>query len=273
MIKIGDFSKLARVSIKALRYYDEIGLLKPVQVDQFTGYRYYSTSQLPHLTRIIALKDMGLSLEDIARLLEENVSISHILDLLHVKQSEIKNRLEEESLRLTRVEEWLKQVEKEGKMPDYEIVLKKTVPQKVVSIRTTLPSYGDTGKLFNKLAPYVFQIGGQMIGPPFEIIHDEEFKEKDVDVEVAFPVAVNVPAKGEFKCYDLSGYDHVATTIHKGSYDTIPSAYNALMRWIEANGYQVAGPSREIYFTDPSTGVPPSEYVTEVQFPVEKSKK
>jgi DNA-binding transcriptional MerR regulator len=75
MIKIGDFSKLARVSIKALRYYDEIGLLKPVSVDQYTGYRYYSTSQLPRLIRIIALKDMGLSLEEIAKLLGENFSV------------------------------------------------------------------------------------------------------------------------------------------------------------------------------------------------------
>ncbi len=272
MLKIGDFSKLARVSVKALRYYDEIGLLKPVSVDQFTGYRYYSTSQLPRLTRIIALKDMGLSLEEIARLLQEDISISHILDLLHIKQGEIKERLEEESLRLTRVEEWLKQVEKEGKMPDYEVVLKKAPLQKVVSIRATLPSYSATGQLFGKLVPYIFQVGGQMIGPPLEIIYDEEFKEKDVDVEVAFPVAADVPSKGEFKCYDLKGYEHMATTIHKGSYNSVSGAYNALMRWIEANGYQITGPSREIYFTDPNSGVPPSEYVTEVQVPVEKVK-
>ncbi len=273
MLKIGDFSKLARVSIKALRYYDEIGLLKPVKIDQFTGYRYYETSQLSRLTRIIALKDMGLSLDEIARLLKENVSISHILDLLHIKQSELKGRLEQEAARLTRVEEWLKQVEKEGKMPDYEIVLKKVPSQKVIAIRATLPGgYGETGQLFDKLMPYVFQLRAQMIGPPIEIIYDEEFKETDVDVEVAVPVASIVPAKGEFKSYELPGYNQMATTIHKGSYDTVSAAYAALMKWIEANGYQVAGPSREIYFTDPHSGVAPNEYVTEVQFPVVKKK-
>jgi len=88
MLKIGDFSKLARVTIKALRYYDELGLLKPVKVDEFTGYRYYSASQLTQLYRIMALKDMGLSLEEISRLLRNNVSIDHILDLLHTKQIE-----------------------------------------------------------------------------------------------------------------------------------------------------------------------------------------
>jgi effector-binding domain-containing protein len=273
MLKIGDFSKLARVSIKALRYYDEIGLLKPVRIDQFTGYRYYETSQLPRLTRIIALKDMGLSLYEIARLLKENVSISHILDLLHIKQGELKERLEQEAARLTRVEEWLKQVEKEGKMPDYEIVLKKVPSQKVVAIRATLPGgYGETGRLFDKLMPYVFQSRAQMIGPPIEIIYDEDFKETDVDVEVAIPVASIVPAQGEIKSYELPGYDRMATTIHKGNFDTVSAAYAALMKWIEASGYQVAGPSREIYFTDPHSGVAPNEYVTEVQFPVEKAK-
>ena len=85
--------------------------------------------------RIVALKEMGLSLEEIARLLKENVSIVHILDLLHTKQEEQKRKLEVETERLKRVEEWLIQVEKEGKMPNYEIVIKKIAPLKVVSIR------------------------------------------------------------------------------------------------------------------------------------------
>jgi DNA-binding transcriptional MerR regulator len=88
MLKIGDFSRFAHVSLKALRYYDELGLLKPVKVDEFTGYRCYSASQLAQLQCIVALKDMGLSLEEIARLLKDDVSIAHVLDLLHIKQEE-----------------------------------------------------------------------------------------------------------------------------------------------------------------------------------------
>jgi effector-binding domain-containing protein len=271
MLKIGDFSKLARVTVKALRYYDELGLMKPVKVDEFTGYRYYSASQLTQLYRIIALKDMGLSLEEISRLLQENVSIIHILDLLHIKQSEQKQKLEEEAERLRRVEEWLIQVEKEGKMPDYEIVIKKTPSQKVVSIREILPNYSATGQLFQKIAPYIFKSGSQIAGPPMLIIYDEGYKEKDVDVEVAFPVARDVPSKGDFKCREVSGYDQMATTIHKGSYETVGCAYSALGKWIGTNGYQIIGPCREIYFTDPSSGTPPNEYVTEIQFPVAKA--
>ncbi len=271
MLKIGDFSKLARVTVKALRYYDELGLLKPAKVDQFTCYRYYSASQLPHLYRLIAMKDMGLSLEEISRLQQENVSIAHILDLLHTKQSDLKQKLDAEAERLRRVEEWLIQIEKEGKMPDYEIVLNKTSPQNVVAIREILPNYSATGKLFQKIAPYIFRSGSQITGPPMSIIYDEGFKEKDVDVEVAFPIAKDVPSKGEFKCKELPGCDQMATTIHKGKYETVGGAYSALGKWIEANGYQIIGPCREIYFTDPSSGTPPSEYVTEIQLPVGKA--
>ena len=271
MLKIGDFSKLARVTVKALRYYDELGLLKPVSVDQFTGYRYYSTGQLTQLHRIVAMKDMGLSLEEISRLLEEDVSIAHILDLLHVKQEEQKQKLEVETERLRRVEEWLIQVEKEGKMPDYEIVIKKIAPLKVVSIRQIMPNYSATGQLFQKIAPYVYRSGSQMIGPPMLIIYDEGFKEKDVDLEVAFPIAKDVPSKGEFKCRELPGYEQMAATIHKGAYDSVGGAYTALGKWIETNGYQIIGPCREIYFTDPRSGTPPNEYVTEIQFPVSKA--
>ena len=270
MLKIGDFSKLTRVTVKALRYYDELGLLKPVSVDQFTGYRYYSTGQLTQLHRIVAMKDMGLSLEEISRLLEDNVSIAHILDLLHVKQEEQKQKLEVEKERLRRVEEWLIQVEKEGKMPDYEIVIKKIAPLKVVSIRKIMPNYSATGQLFQKIAPYVYRSGSPMTGPPMLLMYDEGFKEKDVDLEVAFPVAKDVPSKGEFKCQELPGYEQMVTTIHKGTYDSVGSAYTSLGKWIETNGYQIIGPCREIYFTDPRSGTPPNEYVTEIQFPVAK---
>jgi effector-binding domain-containing protein len=269
MLKIGDFSRFARVSVKTLRYYDELGLLKPVKVDEFTGYRYYSATQLTQLHRISAMKDMGLSLEEIARLLKDDVSISYILNLLHIKQEEQKRKLEAEAERLLRVEEWLAEVEKGGKMPKFEIVIKKIASQKVLSVREIIPDYSHIGELFQKMESYLKKSGTQMTGPPLAIYYDEVFKEKDVDVEVAFPIAKDVPSKGEFKCKELPGYDQMATTIHKGAYNTIGTAYTALGKWIEVNGYQISGPCREIYMTDPSK-TKPSEYVTEVQFPVTK---
>ena len=96
MFRIGDFSKFSRVSIKMLRHYDEIGLLKPVHVDPFTSYRYYSVDQLPRLNRIIALKDLGFTLEQITRLLDEGLSAEQIKGMLKLKRAEIEQQLQAE---------------------------------------------------------------------------------------------------------------------------------------------------------------------------------
>lgn len=114
MIKIGDFSKLSMVSIKTLRYYDEMGLLKPVNADQFTGYRYYSASQLPRLNRILALKDLGFSLEQIAQVLNEGVSLEQLRGMLRLKRAELQQHISNEQERLTRIEARLNEMTMEG---------------------------------------------------------------------------------------------------------------------------------------------------------------
>jgi DNA-binding transcriptional MerR regulator len=143
MLKIGDLYKLSQVSVKTLRYYDEVGLLKPSQVDRFTGYRYYSIDQIPRLNRILAFKDLGLSLEQIGRLLDEDLPPSQIRGMLRMKQAEIQDQLLDEQARLRLIEARLRQIELEDSMPTYDIVLKKVDPQKVISIRDTLPTFGD----------------------------------------------------------------------------------------------------------------------------------
>ena len=89
MIRIGLFSKLSQVPVKTLRYYDNIGLLEPAEIDRFTSYRYYSITQLPRLNRILALKDLGLSLDQIARLLAEEVPVEQLRGMLRLKEVEI----------------------------------------------------------------------------------------------------------------------------------------------------------------------------------------
>jgi DNA-binding transcriptional MerR regulator len=113
MFKIGDFSKLSQVTVKTLRYYDELGLLKPVEVDRFTGYRYYSADQLPRLNRILALKDLGLSLEQIATLFaaRDKLTVEQMRGMLRLKQAEAQERVREEQDRLARVEARLRQIE------------------------------------------------------------------------------------------------------------------------------------------------------------------
>jgi effector-binding domain-containing protein len=272
MFKIGDFSKLSRISVKALRYYDEIGLLKPVKVDQFTSYRYYSADQVPRLNYIVTLKNMGLSLEEVATLINNDLTPSQIRDIFILKKGELQRRVSEEQRRLGQVEKLLKQIEKEGAMPEYKITIKKVEPQLIASIRDVLPTYSDVGPLYGEIFKY---LGKKFVfkpaGPLMMMCHDNEYKESDVDVEVAVPIGKKIPGSDRVKIYELPGLKKAACTVYKGPYEGISEAYNALMAWIESNGYQITGPDRNLYFTDPNKVKDPAENVTEIQFPVEKA--
>lgn len=137
MFKIGDFSRLSKVTVKALRYYDELGLLKPAHVDRFTGYRYYSAAQLPRLNRILALKDLGFALEQMAVFLDQHVSPEQIRGMLNLRRSELQQHITEEQARLARVEARLRQIEQEDTMPAYDVVLKKVEPRCFEFVETT----------------------------------------------------------------------------------------------------------------------------------------
>lgn len=269
LIKIGDFSRLSFVSIKALRYYDELGLLKPVRVDDFTGYRYYSAEQLPRLHRILALKDLGLSLDQIAVLLREEPSAEQIRGMLRMKRSEIEARLAEEQGRLGRVEALLRQIEQEGRVPMYEVVLKKVPTMQVAAVRRTIPTFASIGILFGDLmGPLMGR--ARFAGPTLAIYHDQEFKESNPDVEVAIPIEGGLPEGVPAKARELPGGE-MACLIHKGPYETIGESYNALMAWLEPNGMRITGPVRESYIHGPGDSQNPAEYVTEIQIPVAKA--
>jgi effector-binding domain-containing protein len=269
MLKIGDFSKFSQVSVKTLRYYDEIGLLKPGKVDQFTGYRYYTADQLTRLNKIVGLKDLGLSLEEIGLILVDNLSIEKVMGLLHIKHQETLVRLQEEEIRLKRVEEWLRKAEKEGTLPVYDVVIKKIEAQKVVSIRDVITTYGDIGRLFNELCPYIGRQKAQFGGPPMAVYYDPEYREKDVDVELAVPIIGTIQETKRILVHELPEAEQAACLIHKGPYENFNQAYSALMTWVEANGFQMVGPNREIYLQGPDQG-PPSSYITEIQVPIKK---
>ncbi len=271
MFKIGDFSRLSQVPVKTLRYYDEIGLLKPAKVDRFTSYRYYSADQLPQLNRILALKDLGLSLAQVAQLLDGELSAEQIRGMLRLKQAEAQQRVEEEQARLARVEWRLKQIEQEGVMSTQEVVLKKVPAMTVASVRDVVPTYADCGQLYSEIYKYIGRHRARPAGPGLTIYYDEGYHERDVDVEAAVPVAKELPSSDRVKFRELPAVEEMACTVHQGSYDTMGEAYNRLMAWIEAHDYRICGPNRAVYITGPRPLRKPSSYVTEVQFPVDKA--
>ena len=155
MFKIGDFSKLAQVSVKTLRYYAELGLLRPAWIDRYTGYRYYTLQQLPRLNRILALKELGFSLVEIERLLREDLPAGELRRLMALKHAELLEQVRVEQARLARVEVRLRQIAQEGRLPGYEVLVKRVTPLQVAGIRGTISDYGDVGELLAELRSYL----------------------------------------------------------------------------------------------------------------------
>lgn len=277
MIKIGEFSKLVQVPVATLRYYDQMGLLKPIEVDRFTGYRYYSTSQLPRLHRILVLRGLGFSLEQIGVVLDEGLTLEQMRGMLRLRHAQISEQLVEMQSQLVEVEARLQQIEREEYLSAYDVRLKQVEALLVASVRATLPNHAAVGALFGEVYEALGSHVTEALGPhPGEggqtlvLCYDTEFKESDVDKAAAFIVRCRVPESGRMRIHELPAAT-MAATIHHGAYNTIGEAHEAILRWIESNGYRIVGADREInlYNTAPIRRDDPS-YVTEIQYPIEK---
>ncbi|MFM8323086.1 MAG: MerR family transcriptional regulator [Chloroflexota bacterium] len=268
MYRIGDFARLGRVSVKTLRYYDDLGLLRPLQIDRASGYRYYSAEQLPRLNRILAYKDLGFSLEQVARLLDEDLPAAQLRGMLRLKQAELQQRLNEDRERLGRVEARLQQIEQEDQMPDYEVVVKPVPAMLVASAAGTAPNYEGIGPIFDRLFDEVYayvQAQGGRAGCGIALyLHEGE---QEIQIAALAPLQALLPASERIEVYELPGTPAMACTVHHGPFATIGGAYQALMNWAQANGWRIAGPARELYLQY-ERGGNQAQYVTEVQFPV-----
>ncbi|HKQ75492.1 MAG TPA: MerR family transcriptional regulator [Blastocatellia bacterium] len=264
MFRIGDFSRLSQVSVKALRFYDEMGLLKPTYIDRDTGYRYYSATLLPRLNRILAFKELGFSLAEIVHLLEGDLPVDHVRELLQSRRAELARRIERERAQLIEVEAWLAQIDQGGRVPDYEVAIKQVAPRLIASVRDSLSSYGDADDLFDELHSHL-----KHRGAPLErgaIWHTCANQKESIDCEAI--VFLREPARdaGRTRIYELPGAT-VACVIHQGSDETFERAYRAARSWIKSHGYAIAGPNREVYWRggvahDDDSGV------TEIQYPI-----
>jgi DNA-binding transcriptional MerR regulator/effector-binding domain-containing protein len=277
MFKIGEFSKLVKVPVATLRYYDQVGLLKPGEVDNFTGYRYYSFNQLPRLHRILALKGLGFSLEQIAEALDADLTVEQMRGMLRLRHAQISQELAEMQDQLLEVETRLEQIAREEKLSTHDVILKQVDPLLVASVRTILPHHGAVGSLFSEVYEAIGARVGEALGPnpgmngqTIVLWYDTEFIERDVDGAAAFILRCPVPDSGRMKVHLLPAAT-VAATVHHGSYNTIGDAHEAVLKWIETNGYRIVGPDREInlYNKPPIRRDDPS-YITEIQYPVER---
>lgn len=271
MFKIGDFSKICQVPVSALRYYADLGLLVPIQVDPTTGYRYYSLDQLPRLNRILALRDLGLSLDQIGQVLQATLTAEQLRGMLRLREAEIHQQLQDAEAQLARVRSRLKHIELETLMPTQEVILKPLDALQVLSLREIAPTPSAVGTLLGETCGAIAQSGLSFSGAPFTIFHDKEFKPENLDVEIVVPVVAagktELPLAGGRKllAQTLEKVATAACLLHAGDFDTIAQSYATLAQWIGANGYQMAGPSREVYLRAPDE---PGGALTEIQWPV-----
>ncbi|HEX6269481.1 MAG TPA: MerR family transcriptional regulator [Anaerolineales bacterium] len=282
MFRIGEFSRLSRVSVRMLRHYDQLGLLKPTHTDSFTNYRYYSADQLPRLNRILALRDLGFSLEQIANMLDEELPSEQLLGMLKLKQAEIEQQMQIEQARLAQLAARIQQMNGKASQRMYDVILREIESQLVLSYREVVPDDDRIQYMFEEAETYIAQFSARADKPPMTIYHDQEYRERDIDAEVILPLKFDIAGTSEMHVVELPEIKTAACVVHTGDYLSIYQAYNALLEWIEANHYRMAGPVREVYLRYSAEGLgfdlPPTylardsnSFVTELQLPVEKS--
>lgn len=266
LVPIGRFSKVCRLTIKALRHYDEIGLLRPAVVDADSGYRYYSLSQAMEAERIRLLRTLDMPLEEIRAVLAENDS-----DALRERLARHQQTIEQRVVEYQRAIAFLRKLtQAQEDIMSYCIQVRSLEAQSVVSVRTktSLAALGQTmGQAFGQLFGYLGQLGEKPAGPPFAIYHDPEFKEQDMDIEVCLPVGRPLAGNAFIQGKQFPACE-AAATLHSGPYDQIGPAYQSLMKWIQDQGREPSGPPREVYLVGPDPSRDPSEYRTEVVWPI-----
>jgi DNA-binding transcriptional MerR regulator len=273
MFRIGEFSTLARVSDVLLRHYDDIDLLKPRYVDPSNDYRYYSMEQLPQLNRILALRDLGLSLDQIRRLVSEDISPQEIQGMLKLKQAQIEQDIQAERSRLRRVASRLKQVQQEGAFPRHEVVVKEIPSLHFLSIREPVPYIRESGWLYYQVSEAVIESKVPGVSYCMAIFHDPYFRERNVDFELGFlidkakDISIELPQGRAMTVKQLDPIKQALTCVHTGPWSELHLGFAAIGVWMEANRTRIAGRPREVYLYL----VPPEEdekLVVEIQMPI-----
>lgn len=272
MFGIGPFARLAQVSVRTLHYYDEIGLLSPLRVEPRTGYRWYSADQLYRLNRILALRDLGLPLTEVRQVVDDEVSLDELRGMLRLRQAEARDRMAAEAERLSRVEARLRQIEAEGRVGDYDVVIKRLEPQRVALVHESATSFGNGtlgpifARLFGELEREMDRVGIVPVGPAIALYDDSDSVAAPIKVMATLPIDEPGAVTSErIEIVDLPAVARAATTIHRGSMARVEEGYEALLRWAEETDEQIDGYSREVYLAcdgDPET------WVTELQFAV-----
>ncbi|SCL45484.1 DNA-binding transcriptional regulator, MerR family [Micromonospora citrea] len=273
MFTIGDFARLGRVSVRMLRHYDSIGLLRPASVDPHTGYRYYTADQLRRLNRVIALKELGFTLAQVQAILDDVLDVAELRGMLRLRRAQLEAQVAADTARLAGIGARLRMIETEGRMTTEDVVLKQLPSVRLAELSATARSYQtpDIGPVIQPLYPELFRrlaaAGIQPSGPGIAWYAPAGAADGEaVVVHAGVTVAGDPGAAADVAVVDLPAVDAAATIVHRGSMDEVERSMAVLARWIEEHGYRADGFAREVYLDycqdDPDNGV------TELQLPV-----
>jgi DNA-binding transcriptional MerR regulator len=269
MFKIGEFSKIAHVTIRLLRYYDEIGLFTPNFIDPESGYRYYRIEQLPRLNRILVLRDLGLALEQVQEFLNADISEEEIRGMLRFRKAQLEKNIREDTINLRGIEMRLEQIKYGNHLRNFDVVVKAIAPQSIVSCRR---QYGSVDELTADFETF-YRIGQEQksLGQFMAIRHNPEETDSPGDIELAFaltnPRSAIILDGQEFLLRELEGHKQMATIVRYRDVN-VGLSLNALGYWIQINEMRICGPFREVYHRFAPDDV--QQTIVEFQVPVER---
>ncbi|MFH9656940.1 MerR family transcriptional regulator [Streptomyces sp. NPDC017248] len=270
MFTIGDFARHGRVSVRMLRHYDATGLLRPAHVDPASGYRYYTAAQLARLNRIIALKELGFTLQRVHDIVDDKVGAEELRGMLRLRRAELETAMTAAAARLVQVEARLRAIESEGHMPANDVVIKPVPAVRVAELTATAAGFQPEdigpviGPLYRELFRRLDAAGITPTGPG--IASYEDAPEGGGRIRVHAAVQVSAPVQdGAFRVLDLPAVGQAATIVHRGPMDTVVPTAQTLARWIDAHGYRATEYPREVTLECPENL---ADWVTELQAPV-----
>lgn len=273
MFRIGIFSKLVRVSARMLRHYEKCGLLYPAKIDHETGYRFYSMKQIPLISKIVKLRDMGFSIDEIGDILPSYDNARYLEKALQKKAKEIQAAIAAEQARLEKLMDMRLQLQGGDESMIYDVKIKALPEIKAISLKEVIADYSEEEHLWEKMFQFIVENNIQIskgTGSYSDYL-DDEYKENDVEIEISLPVNELGSGSNGFRFQQLKAIPCAATIRFSGSYDNYGRAMERLGTWIEENGYEVVGNVRGVALHDLLTTTNPNEFLTELQIPVEKA--
>ena len=276
MFRIGDFSRIARVSARLLRFYDEIGLFVPAHADGQTGYRYYAITQLAELNRILVLKELGFELDQVREILRSNVNPSELRNLLLLRRNDVEQTLAQESRRLQQIEARINQLEIDGELSADDVVVRAEPAREIVSLRRTVPSFAAARGMILELHDRARPLFSRSPKPTLlAIAHSPQFEQDEIDVEFGYvleePAADTRFGQGLIR-RTLEAVERMAICVRVGLPEDAHLVTAKVGRYLAASGETLAGPSREV-FLQPPDPERMHESVVEMQFAIRPSDK